>query len=133
MALGFLTTTSSSWLSCSGMLSGLVGIYWSVFAPSAFAAASAPTRTVWKKGLVWFLVKTAMVSRSAGAPAANPPDSTSTAPISFWYCFMFPSLFWFVEFCRTSWRMTACFHIDPDRQDDNDTGDERLPARIDRQ
>ncbi|MGY3459998.1 glucan phosphoethanolaminetransferase (alkaline phosphatase superfamily) [Bradyrhizobium sp. LM3.4] len=65
MALGFFTTTSSIWLSCSGMLSGLVGMYCSVFAFSVFAMLSAPTRTVWKNGLVWFLVKTAMVSPSA--------------------------------------------------------------------
>ncbi len=67
MALGFFTTTSSIWLSCSGMLSGLVGMYCSVFAFSVFAMLSAPTRTVWKNGLVWFLVKTAMVSPSARA------------------------------------------------------------------
>ncbi len=71
MALGFFTTTSSIWLSCSGMESGLVGMYCSVFAFKVFAILSAPTRTVWKNGLVWFLVKTAMVSPSAYACVMN--------------------------------------------------------------
>jgi hypothetical protein len=71
IALGFFTTTSSIWLSCSGIESGLVGMYWSVLAFNVFAMLSAPTRTVWKNGLVWFLVKTAMVSPSARACVVN--------------------------------------------------------------
>ena len=48
IASGFFTITSSTCESCSGMLSGLVGMYWMTLAPSVFAAASAPTRTAWK-------------------------------------------------------------------------------------
>src|ERR1017187_11000690 len=73
--------TSSTWLICSGMLSGLVGTYWMTLAPSCLAAFSAPTRTFWKNGLVWFLVKTAVVSPSARARPTPDPIAKAVARI----------------------------------------------------
>ena len=48
IAFGFLMITSSTCDICSGMLSGLVGMYCMTLTLSAFAAASVPTRTFWK-------------------------------------------------------------------------------------
>src|SRR4051812_41920625 len=133
MALGFFTTTSSIWLSCSGIESGLVGMYWSVLAFSVFAMLSAPTRTVWKNGLVWFLVKTAIVSPSARAcvvAAVIRSDKARQRDIR--CCMVFPSLVFF-SLLISSLRWTPGLHVEPDCDDDDDSGDERLPVGADRE
>ena len=49
-------------------------------APIAFAAVSAPTRTAWKYGLVWFFVNTAMFSFAASAEPAQASAASAAAP-----------------------------------------------------
>src|SRR5881227_2136612 len=60
------------------MLSGRVGTYCVTFAFICFAALSAPMRSIVKYGLVWFLVKTAILSPSAYARDAAIAITNST-------------------------------------------------------
>ena len=69
IASGLSVMTSSTWLICSGILSGLVGAYWMTLALALAAVLGAdPDRL--EERVVWFLVKTAIVSPSACAGAA---------------------------------------------------------------
>src|SRR2546430_2141652 len=60
------------------MLSGRVGTYCVTLAFICFAALSAPMRSIVKYGLVWFLVKTAILSPSAYARDAAIAITNST-------------------------------------------------------
>src|ERR1700753_382293 len=108
---------SSTWLSCSGMLSGLIGTYWMTLTAVALWAFAAPTRTDSKKGLVWFLVKTATVSPSANAGAANPATLSIEINNTAFFIVSLPFLFFsFGQSLIRRVRLRPRFHVEPHRQ-----------------